>query len=102
MVDQILADWAAKDADAVASVFGTDGTFTAPSTRVYVGEEAGAYLSQFVPFWETTRTGDAVDNGDGTFSFPILFESDSGSVMELFWRIELSDGSLVDLTETVS
>ena len=102
MIDQILTDWAAKDAEGVAAVFGTEGTFKAPGTKVFVGQEAGEYLSEWVPFWEATRTGDAVDNGDGTFTFPVTFLSERGIVEDVFWRIKAADDELVDLTELMS
>ena len=98
-MDQIVTDWAAKDAEAIASAFGSGAMFTSQSTRVFVSPEAGDCLSQYVPGWEMTRTGDAVDSGDGTFTFPVTFVSAGNVVEHVTWKMTVVDDELVELTE---
>ena len=81
------------------AVFGAilpDGVFVGPDGVALVGQEVVDQWTKFLSFVSIERTGDAVDNGDGSYSFKVEF---SGTKRVL--TIEMDGDELVSMVETV-
>jgi hypothetical protein len=98
-LDQWAADWTDSDEEAVFEVFLPDGVLVGTDGRELVGEEAARGWTQFVPLFSLERTGDAVDNGDGSYSFTVEFIRAEGTLNRVL-TITMDGDELVSIVET--
>jgi hypothetical protein len=93
-LDQFAADWNAGDETAVFGAILPDGVYVPPGGVELVGEEVVDAWTRFLGSVSFERTGDAVDNGDGSYSFEVEL-SGSKRVM----TIEMDGDELVRMVE---
>ncbi|NNC91551.1 MAG: hypothetical protein HKN80_03565 [Acidimicrobiia bacterium] len=94
-LDQFAADWNARDEMAVFETILPDGVYVTPDGEELVGQEVVDQWTRFLSFVEIERKGDAVDNGDASYSFDVEM---SGSKRVL--TIEMDGDELVSMVET--
>ena len=93
-LDQFVADWNASNEMAVFGAILPDGVYVTPDGEELVGQEVVDQWTQFLPSISIERMGDAVDNGDGSYSFKVEM---SGSKRVL--TIEMDGDELVSMVE---
>ncbi len=95
-LDQYAADWNAQDEEAVFGMVLPNGVFVAPDGTEFAGDEL---IEAWTPFIRSgvsvERTGDAVDNGDGSYSFNVVI-----STQRRILTITLDGDELVSMVET--
>ena len=94
-LDQFAADWNARDEVAVFGAVLPDGVYVTPDGVELVGQEVVDQWTRFLSSVSIERTGDAVDNGEGSYSFDVEM---SGSKRVL--TIEMDGDELVSMVET--
>ena len=96
---QWVNDWNAQDERALFGVFLPDGILVEPGGRELVGDEVATAWSWFVSSCSMERTGDAVDNGDGSFTFDVEWTRSSRAVDRRTLTITMDEGELVRMVE---
>ena len=71
-----------------------DGVFVTTSGTELSGEDLVDAWTSFISFISIERTGDAVDNGDGSYSFNVEFSSS-----KMVLTITLDGNELVSMVE---
>jgi hypothetical protein len=100
-LDEWVAAWNADDAAALHGVFGDDGVLIGVTNEELVGEdEVAASMGDVWTAVDMTRTGEAVANPDGSFSFDVEFAWPSGRIAYRILHVFLlADGELVRIVE---
>ena len=100
-LDQWVSDWNNANLEDLFGVFLPDGVFVSPVEANLVGEEVADYLKFFPLVWSMERTGDAVDNGDGSYSFKIEWTSEKPHTNKRVLAITLEGDKLIKIIATV-
>ena len=93
-LDLFIAEWNARNQDAVFDMVLPDGVFVTTSGRELAGEDLVDAWTRFMTVISMERTGDAVDNGDGSYSFNVEFSSS-----KMVLTITLEGDELVSMVE---
>jgi hypothetical protein len=97
-LDQWVVAWNAGDEEALFGVFVPDGVLVGTDKRPLVGEEVAVAWAHFVPQYSMERTGDAVTNDDGSFSFTVTWRQSELLADKRILDIAL-DGDTVRMVE---
>ena len=100
-LDQWVTDWNNANLEDLSGVFLPDGVFKPPGESNLVGEEVADYFKFFPLVWSMERTGDAVDNGDGSYSFKIEWTSEKPHTNKRVLAITLEGDKLIKIIATV-
>ena len=80
-------------------MFLPDGVLIGTDGRELTGAEVGESRAKYLPKYTMERTGDAVDNGDGTYSFKVEWTTAVGVDKRI---LEISiDGDRVWMVERI-
>lgn len=93
-LDLFIAEWNARNQDAVFDMVLPDGVFVTTNGTELAGEELVDAWTRFITVISIERTGDAVDNGDGSYSFNVEFSSS-----KMVLTITLEGNELVSMVE---
>ena len=98
-LDQWVIDWNNANTEDLFGVFLPDAVFVMTTGKELVGDEYGETM-KFLPLIHSMeRTSEAVDLGDGSYSFNVEFPSDRSRNKRVL-AITMEGGKLIKMVET--
>jgi hypothetical protein len=99
-LDQWVADWNDGNLEDLFGVFLPEGVFVEADGKKLVGGEIAVDL-RFGPLVSSMeRTGDAVDNGDGSYSFKVEWTTEKPKTNKRVLAITMHGDKLIKMVET--
>ena len=98
-LDQWVTDWNAGDEQAAFEAFLPDGVLVNTSGQEFVGPGVAVAWSQYVTLFSLERTGEPVDNENGSYSFNVEFDRSQGTLKRVM-TITMDGDKLVSMVET--